>query len=96
MAYIKEILQENEGLKAHNEFLQRQNTALKLRCKEYCLKNRELEEEIKDMRFTRKYLTSEEAGKAFARELLGKPMTDEELAIEAAENGYVPYNGDDF
>ena len=30
------------------------------------------------------------------REFLGKPMTDENLAIEAVENAYVPYNGDDF
>ena len=42
------------------------------------------------------YLTSAEAGRDFARSLLGKPMTDEDLAIEAAENAYVPYNGDDF
>ena len=35
-------------------------------------------------------------GHAFARSLLGKPMTDEELAIEAAENCYKPYVGDDF
>ena len=48
------------------------------------------------MRFTRKYLTSEEAGKAFARELLGKPMTPEEVAISEAENRYDAYVGDDF
>ena len=42
------------------------------------------------------YLTSEEAGRAFARELLGKPMTPEDIAIEQAENCYVPYSGDDF
>ena len=35
-------------------------------------------------------------GHAFARSLLGKPITDEDLAIEAAENGYKPYVGDDF
>ena len=48
------------------------------------------------MKFTHKMLNSEEAGRAFARELLGKPMTPEELAIEAAENAYEPYTGDDF
>ena len=48
------------------------------------------------MKFTHKMLNSEEAGRAFARELLGKPMTREELAIEAAENAYEPYTGDDF
>ena len=48
------------------------------------------------MKFTRKYLTAEDAGKAFARELLGKPMTREDLAIEAAEDRYVPYTAEDF
>ena len=52
-------------------FLKRQNTALKMRCSKYCLENRKLQEEIADMKFTRKYLTSEEAGKRFAQELLG-------------------------
>ena len=93
---IDEVIEELHHLKEENEFLEKQNRALKLRCGKYCLKVRHLEEEIADMKFTRKYLTSEEAGKAFARELLGKPMTPEELAIEAAENAYVPYNGDDF
>ena len=91
--YLRE---ENQSLKIDNDFLQRQNTACKLRCSKYALQVRELESEIADMKFTRNYLTSEEAGKAFARELLGKPMTREELAIEATENSYEPYTGDDF
>ena len=70
--------------------------ALKMRCSDYSQRIIELESEIADMKFTRKYLTSEEAGKAFARELLGKPMTPEDIAIEQAENCYVPYSGDDF
>ena len=93
---IEELTKENQDLKLDNDFLQRQNNALKMRCSNYCLQVRDLEAEIKDMKFTRNYLTGEEAGKAFARELLGKPMTREELAIEAAEDSYVPYNGDDF
>jgi hypothetical protein len=48
------------------------------------------------MKFTRNYLTSEEAGRAFARELLGKPMTHEEVIISEAENGHVPYTAEDF
>ena len=91
--YLRE---ENQSLRLDNDFLQRQNNALKLRCGKCALQVRKLEEEIADMKFTRNYLTSEEAGKAFARELLGKPMTREDLAIEAAENAYEPYNGDDF
>lgn len=49
--------------------------------------------------FANKYCNEkqlEDAGHAFARSLLGHRMTDDELAIEAAENAYVPYNGDDF
>ena len=87
---------ENRLLQLDNEFLQRQNNACKIRCSRYAIENQQLRDEIADLRFTHKYLTSEEAGKAFARELLGKPMTPEDLAIEAAENAYGPYNGDDF
>lgn len=90
------LREENESLKLDNDFLQRQNNALKMRCSKHCLQIRDLESEIADMKFTRKYLTSEEAGKQFARELLGKTMTPEEVAIEEAENCYVPYTGDDF
>ena len=91
--YLRE---ENQSLKIDNDFLQKQNAACKMRCGKYAIENQQLRDEIADLRFTHNYLTSEEAGKAFARELLGKPMTPEELAIEAAENAYVPYNGDDF
>ena len=93
---LAELEEENKSIKLDNDFLQRQNTALKLRCSKYAVENRELTDEINDLRFSHKYLTAEEAGKAFARSLLGKPMTDDELAIEAAENGYKPYVGDDF
>jgi hypothetical protein len=43
-----------------------------MRCSNYCLKVKDLENEIADLRFTHNYLTSEEAGKAFARELTGR------------------------
>ena len=66
-----EIQEENEELRAHNEFLKRQNKALKLRASKDALYIHELEETIQDMRFTKNFLTSEEAGKMFARELLG-------------------------
>ena len=68
---IQELQEQNEELKAHNDFLQRQNNALKMRCSKYAIENRELTDEINDLRFTHKYLTSEEAGKQFAQELLG-------------------------
>ena len=65
------LREENESLRLDNDFLDRQNRALKLRCGEYAQHIHELETEVADMRFTRKYLTSEEAGKAFAQSLLG-------------------------
>ena len=71
MTKIKEILLENEGLQAENEFLQKQVNALKLRCSKLSQRNMELESEIADMKFTKKYLTGEEAGRRFAQELLG-------------------------
>lgn len=93
LCYLRE---ENQSLKIDNDFLQRQNNACKMRCSKYAIENQQLRDEIADLRFTHKYLTAEEAGKAFARELLGKPMTPEEVAINAAENAYEPYTGDDF
>ena len=91
-----DLREENSALKVDNDFLQRQNSACKMRCSKYAIENKELRDEIADLRFTHKMLSSEEAGRAFARELLGKPMTPEDIAIEQAENCYVPYNGDDF
>jgi hypothetical protein len=93
---LDEVLEELYSLRDENSFLKRQNTALKMRCSNYCLKVKDLENEIADLRFTHNYLTSEEAGKAFARELLGKPMTHEEVIISEAENGHVPYTAEDF
>ena len=71
MTEIKNLILENEALHAENEFLRKQNRALKLRCSDYSLRISKLENEIADMKFTRKYLTSEEAGRQFAKELLG-------------------------
>jgi len=76
--------------------LEEEVNLLKNRCRTLTCRNHDLELEIKDMKFTRKFLTSEDAGKRFAQELLGHTMTPEEVAIEAAEDCYVPYNGDDF
>ena len=68
---IIELEEQNKSLQVDNDFLERQNAALKLRCSKYAIEIRELTDEITDMKFTRKYLTSEEAGKQFAQELLG-------------------------
>ena len=68
---LQTLKNEIHSLKVDNDFLQRQNRALKLRCGKYSLRISDLESEITDMKFTRKYLTSEEAGRRFAQELLG-------------------------
>ena len=67
--YLRE---QNQQLKVDNDFLQRQNNACKMRCSKYAIENQELRDEIADLRFTHKYLTAEEAGRQFARELTGR------------------------
>ena len=48
-----------------------QITNLKTHCKQLAEENWKLKTEIADLRFTHKYLTSEEAGKQLAIELTG-------------------------
>ena len=86
---IKNILIENEylnqanlDLEAENKELKQDLTLFKARCRNLASENWELKKEIADLKFTRNFL--------------GVPMASEEVAIEAAENGYKPYNGDDF
>jgi len=95
------LTEENQSLKIDNDFLRKQTAACKMRCSKYCLENQKLRDEIADMKFTQKMLNSEEAGRAFARELLGKPMTEADLAEETfIANGekhyYAQPIGDDF
>ena len=78
------LREENQSLQIDNDFLQRQNAACKFRCREYATKVHELELEVADLRFTHKYLTSEEAGTQLAQELL-HPDTNFIKAEEAAE-----------
>ena len=68
---LKAFIQSCQELSIKNARQTRFINALKIRCSELTQRNMELESEIKDMRFTRKYLTSEEAGRRFAQELLG-------------------------
>lgn len=101
---LDEVKIHEEMLVKENKFLDKQNRALKLRCSKYCLQISDLEAEIKDMKFTHKMLNSEEAGRAFAQELLGKPMTkadiEEENFIAEGEAEYERTwniaDGDDF
>ena len=93
---IETLEKQNQDLKEENTHFKARNFSLAKRCKELASENHDLQMEIQDMKFTHKMFNSEEAGRAFARELLGKPMTQEEITIEAAENAYVSYSGDDF
>lgn len=75
---IKNILIENEylnqltlDLETENKELKEEITLFKARLRELSKRNLELESEIADLKFTRNYLTSEEAGHRFAQELLG-------------------------
>lgn len=101
---LDEVKIHEEMLVEENKFLDKQNRALKLRCSKYCLQISDLEAEIKDMKFTHKMLNSEEAGRAFAQELLGKPMTKADLEEEQFiadgeaeyERSWNVVEGDDF
>ena len=90
MTKVKDIQIEIQDLKEHNEFLQRQNNALRLEL-----------QRIKSMsmfEFANRYCSEaqlEEAGHALARSL-GVGMTHEEIEIEKAENAYIPYTAEDF
>lgn len=57
--------------KEHCADLEEEVNHLKARCRKLSSENHDLLVENKDMKFTRKYLTSEDAGKRFAQELLG-------------------------
>ena len=109
-SHIKAMQAENEILRDENETLFETNEeliktirALKDRCSEYSQRIIELECELNDLKFTRDYLTSEDAGKAFAQDLLGN-MTpgdiDEEEFISQGEQHYADTCnincGDDF
>ena len=85
MSNIKNILNENEYLNQENldltvenqklkeelTYFKAKNFSLVKQCQKLASRNQKLECEIADLRFTHKYLTSEEAGRKFAEELLG-------------------------
>ena len=49
---IDEVLEELYSLRDENSFLKRQNTALKMRCSNYCLKVKDLENEVAELNFS--------------------------------------------
>ena len=102
---IKGLIESNYELAIRCDRQTRFIRALKLQNEELTEERNALLDElttIKNMsmfEFGNLYCSSESLeadGHAFARSLLGKPMTDEDLAIEAAEDNYVPYTAEDF
>jgi chromosome segregation ATPase len=65
----KRLLTEHRDLTDAVNWEKRQNAALKFRCSSYRKTINELESEIADMKFTNNFLSSEDAGKMFARSL---------------------------
>lgn len=66
-----DLEEENRQLKEQLTYFKARNFSLVKHCQKLASRNQKLECEIADLRFTHKYLTSEEAGKKFAEELLG-------------------------
>ena len=67
----EQLMDENETLFETNELLIKDIRDIKAKCSELAKENQALKLEIKDMKFTRNFLTSEDAGRKFAESLLG-------------------------
>lgn len=90
-SHVTDLRTENEILRDENETLFETNETL--------LKELHTIKSLGIWEFANLYCTPEQqgaAGKLLARSLLGKPMTPEEIAIEEAEDCYVPYTAEDF
>jgi len=93
---LKNLEEENKQLKANNQImadeltyfkeyaadLEEDVTRLKSQCRKLSRENHDLALENKDMKFTRKFLTAEDAGKQLACSLLGTPTTEDEAIAE--------------
>lgn len=93
-----DMCQKIETLTAQNEQLKDENETL-FETNETLLKELHTIKSLGMWEFANLYCTPEQqsaAGKLLARSLLGKPMTPEEIAIEKAEDCYVPYTAEDF
>ena len=98
LTYFKErcadLEEEVNDLSSENTHFKAKNLALVKRCRELAKANSEMSLEIKDMKFTKSYLTSEEARAAFARELLSDIAAEQhEKEVVSARGSFL---GDDF
>ena len=108
---VEDLILENEALMARNEFLEKAISVLKRDNERITIERTKLVDEIQRItsmgmfEFGNKYCSDDslkEDGRAFARSLLGKPMTDSDTAEERfLENGVKEYErsltiGDDY
>ena len=106
---IKELEEEIESLRAENKRLNRFIKALKLNNSALTLERNQLVDELDSIKsmsmfeFGNRYCSSESLeadGHAFARSLLGKPMTESDIAeekfITEGEAHYTTFAGDDY
>ena len=69
---IETLEKQNQEISEENTYFKARNLSLATRCRDLAKENHALQVEIQDMKFTRNYLTSEEAGRQLARELTGR------------------------
>ena len=106
---IKELEEEIESLRAENKRLNRFIKALKLNNSALTLERNQLVDELDSIKsmsmfeFGNRYCSSESLeadGHAIARSLLGKPMTESDIAeekfITEGEAHYTTFAGDDY
>ena len=102
---IEDLILENEALEARNEFLEKCVKALKLNLSKTTQERNDAIDKLHKIQqmsmfeFGNRYCSQESLeadGHAFARSLGVGTMTPEEIAIEKAENAYVPYTAEDF
>ena len=103
---VEDLILENEALMARNEFLEKAISVLKRDNERITIERTKLVDEIQRItsmgmfEFGNKYCSDDslkEDGRAVARSLLGKPMTDGDTAEERVlENGVNTILGDDY
>ena len=89
------ILQELR-IRKENTKLKKDNQILSDELAYFMQRTADLEERCSELAQENQTLKSENVDLAFSRNSLGVTMTPEELAIDAAENCYIPYTAEDY
>ena len=102
---VETLEEQNEFLQSKLELKERMLEGCKLNNSKVTAERNSLQAELDTIKsmtmfeFGNTYCSNESLeadGHAFAKALLGHTMTDEEVAIDEAENSYVPYTAEDF